>query len=71
MTHQLLKEESVTSDNKMYAFQTGVERKTKNSLDNLMFHYHKYDRKYYVQGKQDKYYSESLVAKAERELVCK
>ena len=63
------KEESVTSDNKMYALQTGIERKTENSLDNLMFHYHNYDRKYYVQGKKDKYYSESLVAKAEREVV--
>ena len=30
-----------------------------------MFHYHNYDRKYYVRGKKDKYYSESLVAKAE------
>ena len=63
------KEESVTSDNKMYALQTGIERKTVNSLDNLMFHYHNYDRKYYVQGKKDKYYSESLVAKAERDVV--
>ena len=63
------KEESVTSDNKMYALQTGVERKTNNSLDNLIFHYHNYDRKYYVQGKKDKYYSESLVAKAEREVI--
>ncbi len=63
------KEESVTSDNKMYALQTGIERKTKNSLDNLIFHYHNYDRKYYVQGLKDKYYSESLVAKAEREVV--
>ena len=63
------KEESVTSDNKMYALQTGIERKTKSSLDNLMFHYHNYDRKYYVQGKKDKYYSESVVAKAEREVV--
>ena len=63
------KEESVTSDNKMYALQTGIERKTENSLDNLIFHYHNYDRKYYVQGKKDKYYSESLVAKAEREMV--
>ena len=63
------KEESVTSDNKMYAFQTGIEQKKENSLDNIMFHYHNYDRKYYVQGKKDKYYSESLVAKAERELV--
>jgi vitamin B12 transporter len=63
------KEESVTSDNKMYAIQTGFERKTNNSLDNLMFHYHNYDRKYYVRGNKDKYYSESLVAKAEREVV--
>ena len=62
-------EGSVTSDNKMYAFQTGIERKTKNSLDNLIFHYHNYDRKYYVQGKKDKYYSESLVVKAERDVV--
>ena len=37
------KEESVTSDNKMYAFQTGFEKK-KKSFDNLMFHYHNYDR---------------------------
>ena len=63
------KEDSVFADNKMYALQTGVERKTNNSLDNIMFHYHNYDRKYYVQGKKDKYYSESLVAKAEREVV--
>ena len=53
----------------MYVFQTGIERKTKNSFDNLMFHYHNYDRKYYVQGKKDKYYSESLVAKAEKDIV--
>ncbi len=63
------KEDSVTSDNKMYALQTGIERKTKNSLDNIIFHYHNYDRKYYVQGKKDKYYSESLVAKAEKNTV--
>ncbi len=63
------KEEAVTSDNKMYALQTGFERKTKNTLDNIMFHYHNYDRKYYVQGKKDKYYSESLVAKTEKEVV--
>ncbi|MDC3071952.1 TonB-dependent receptor plug domain-containing protein [Candidatus Pelagibacter sp.] len=62
------KEDPVFADNKMYAIQTGIERKTKSSLDNLMFHYHNYDRKYYVQGKKDKYYSESLVAKAEREV---
>ena len=62
-------EENVTSDNKMYAFQTGFERKKKKSFDNLMFHYHNYDRKYYVQGKKDKYYSESLVTKLERDGV--
>ena len=62
------KEDPVFADNKMYTIQTGIERKTKSSLDNLMFHYHNYDRKYYVQGKKDKYYSESLVAKAEREV---
>ena len=39
-------EESVTSDNKMYVIQTGVEKKTKNSFNNLIFHYHNYDRKY-------------------------
>tara|TARA_B100001057_G_scaffold104883_1_gene102357 strand:- start:2688 stop:4520 length:1833 start_codon:yes stop_codon:yes gene_type:complete len=63
------KEESVTSDNKMYALQTGIEHKTNSSLSNLILHYHNYDRKYYVQGKKDKYYSESLVAKAEREVI--
>ena len=63
------KEDSVTSDNKMYALQTGIELKTKDTLDNFLFHYHNYDRKYYVQGKKDKYYSESLVAKAERDIV--
>ena len=63
------KEESVTSDNKMYALQTGIEQRTNNSLSNFILHYHNYDRKYYVQGKKDKYYSESLVAKAEREVI--
>ena len=63
------KEESVTSDNKMYALQTGVERKFKNSLDNFIIHYHNYDRKYYVQGKKDKYYSESVVVKAEKKII--
>ena len=62
-------EESVTSDNKMYALQAGLERDGQNYRDNLIFHYHNYDRKYYVQGKKDKYYSESLVAKAEKNLI--
>ena len=46
-----------------------LKEKQKNLFDNLMLHYHNYDRKYYVQGKKDKYYSESLVAKAEREVT--
>ena len=33
------KEESVTSDNKMYALQAGLERKMKNTFDNIMFHF--------------------------------
>ena len=53
----------------MYALQTGFEHKTNDSKSNLIFHYHNYDRKYYVQGKKNKYYSESLVAKAEREII--
>ena len=63
------KEESVTADNKMYALQTGIERKTENSLDNLMFHYHNYDRKYYVLGNKDKYYSETVTVKGERDVI--
>ncbi len=62
-------EESVTSDNKMYAFQTGFERVTQNSDENIIFHYHNYDRKYREQGKKDKYYSESLVLKGERDFL--
>ena len=62
------KEESITADNAMYALQTGVERKTQNSLDDLMLHYHNYDRKYTEQGKRNKYYSESVTAKAERDV---
>ena len=61
-------EEAVTSDNAMYAIQTSVEQKTMNSEDELIFHYHNYDRKYNIQGKKDIYYSESLVAKGEKKL---
>ena len=47
----------------MYALQSGFEKKKKNSIDNITFHYHNYDRKYYVQGLKDKYYSESWLQK--------
>lgn len=54
------------SDNKMYAFQTGLEHKTNNSDGDLKVHYHKYDREYANNGYLDEYYSESLVVKGER-----
>ena len=61
-------EENVTSNNKMYALQAGFERFTNNIFDNLIIHYHKYDRKYDEQGTINNYYSESITAKAERDL---
>lgn len=61
-------EESITADNAMYALQSGVERKTQNSFDNFVLHYHNYDRKYTEKGKRNKYYSESVTAKAERDV---
>ncbi len=57
------------SDNKMYAFQSGIERVYKNFEDNLIFHYHKYDRQYENGGFLDEYYSQSLVTKAERKIT--
>ena len=54
------------SDNKMYALQTGIEQRTKNSESDLKVHYHKYDREYENNGFLDEYYSESLVLKGER-----
>lgn len=62
-------EENIISDNKMYAIQTGFERSTNNSLDNFIIHYHNYDRKYNEQGVINKYYSESLTTKVERNLT--
>ncbi len=62
-------EDNVTSDNKMYAIQTGFERFTNNSFDNFIIHYHNYDRKYDEQGTVNTYYSESLTAKAESDVT--
>ena len=62
-------EENVTSDNKMYAMQVGFERLANNSFDNFIIHYHNYDRKYDEQGTINKYYSESLTAKGERDFT--
>ncbi len=62
-------EENISSDNKMYAIQTGFERFTNNSFDNFIIHYHNYDRKYDEQGTVNTYYSESLTAKAESDIT--
>ena len=62
-------EENVTSDNKMYAMQTGFERFSNRTFDNFILHYHNYDRKYDEQGTVNKYYSESLTTKAERDVT--
>ena len=62
-------EENVTSDNKMYALQTGFERFTNKSFDNFIIHYHNYDRKYDEQSVVNKYYSQSITAKAESDVT--
>lgn len=56
------------SNNKMYAFQSGLQHLSEKSEDNLIFHYHNYDRKYENKGYLDEYYSSSLVSKAERRI---
>jgi len=61
-------EESYTADNKMYALQSIFEHRSKNSDNSLIFHYHNYDRNYENGGYLDEYNSESLVAKAERNI---
>jgi vitamin B12 transporter len=59
-------EKGYVADNRMHAFQSGFEHKSKNSDDNFIFHYHNYDREYHNAGYLDEYDSESLVVKADR-----
>ena len=54
------------ADNKMYTLQSSLEHISKDSENNLIFHYHNYDRGYRNAGYLDEYDSESLVVKAER-----
>ena len=61
-------EKGYVAYNRMYALQSGFEHKSKNSENNLTFHYHNYDREYHNAGYLDEYYSESLVAKVDRSL---
>ena len=62
-------EEDVTSDNKMYAIQAGIESLDNNSFKNFIVHYHGYDRVYDEQGTVNKYYSESITAKGEGDIT--
>jgi vitamin B12 transporter len=57
------------SDNKMYALQSGLEYKTKNSNNNITLHYHNYDRNYENGGYLDEYYSEALNLKLESKII--
>jgi vitamin B12 transporter len=59
-------EKGYVADNRMYALQSGFEHKSQNSENNLIFHYHNYDRDYYNAGYLDEYDSKSLVVKADR-----
>ena len=56
------------SDSRMYTLQTGLEHISKKSENNLIFHYHNYDREYENSGVLDEYDSESLVVKGERKI---
>ena len=53
----------------MYAIQAGFEKLNSNSFDNFIIHYHGYDREYDEQGTVNKYYSESITAKSERDIT--
>ncbi|MDC0200469.1 TonB-dependent receptor plug domain-containing protein [Candidatus Pelagibacter sp.] len=59
-------EKGYVADNRMYALQSGFEHRSQNSENNLIFHYHNYDREYHNDTYLDEYYSESLVVKADR-----
>lgn len=61
-------ESGYVSDNRMHTLQTGLEHISKNSENNLIFHYHNYDREYENAGVLDEYDSESLVVKGERKI---
>ena len=56
------------SDSRMHTLQTGLEHISKNAENNLIFHYHNYDREYENSGVLDEYDSESLVVKGERKI---
>ncbi len=61
-------DESGFSHDKMYIFQTGLNKLTQNSENILTFHLHHYNREYDEGGYFDWYNSESALLKAERRI---
>ena len=61
-------ENGYVADNKMITLQTGINKIYQNKEDNLIFHYHNYDREYKNSGYLDEYYSSSLTVKGERKI---
>ena len=59
-------EKGYVADNRMYALQSGFVYKSENSENNLIFHYHNYDREYHNATYLDEYDSESFVVKVDR-----
>ncbi len=60
-------DENANADNIMYAIQTKLENKKKNLEDSFTAHIHVHDR-YYDTAVKNKYYSETYLIKAERNL---
>ena len=58
-------EKGYVADNRMYALQSGFAHKSKSSENNLIFHYHNYDREYHNATYLDEYDSESFVVKVD------
>ena len=58
-------EKGYVSDNKMYAIQSGIEKKFSKFENDTIFHFHNYDREYENAGYLDEYKSQSLVLKSE------
>ncbi len=64
--HSLALQNGYDSDNSLYAFQTGLDYKTKDSLNYVTLHSHSYDRDYNSPGNEfDSYESDAYVLRAE------
>ena len=64
--HSLALQNGYDSDNSLYAFQTGLDYQTKDSLNYVTLHSHSYDRDYNSPGNEfDSYESDAYVLRAE------